>query len=263
MNIGRVIKVFMEKIKITCTEHGDYMQVMTSRINGHRCQECYFNTQRGNFRIDTDVYLQDFKEVHGDTYDYSLVKFGGAETKIEIICKKHGSFWQAANVHREGHGCPRCAAEGASLRQSTEEAKAKIRTQMANYIKNNPTNKKNTKPELGCKEFLELNNLEYEHQYIVNDLKTGAWTYDFYVKEKNLLIETDGEYFHRKYEAYNRDRFKNRIAKEHGYVLLRLSDLNLDFSLIFESVEEIEKHTLLVMENRKQFVKDKNGDNIR
>jgi very-short-patch-repair endonuclease len=252
-----------DKIKIFCNEHGEYMQLMASRINGHRCQQCYFNTQRGNFRIDTDVYLQDFKEVHSERYDYSLVKFRGAENKIEIICKKHGSFWQSANVHREGHGCPECANEESSIRNSTEEAKARLRTQMANYIKNNATKKKDTGPELKCRAFLEMNNISYEQQYIINDLKTGSWAYDFYIKDMNLLIETDGEYYHRKYETYNRDKFKNRIAKEHGYVLLRLSDLNLDFPMLYKSIEEIEHHTCTVMENRKQFVKDKHGNNIK
>ena len=60
--------------------------------------------------------LFDFRSVHGDTYDYSLVEYKHSTTKIKIICKKHGLFEQIANVHRAGHGCPLCGSE---LRSST------------------------------------------------------------------------------------------------------------------------------------------------
>jgi hypothetical protein len=31
--------------------------------------------------------------------------------KVEIICYKHGSFFQRPNHHLKGHGCPRCMAD--------------------------------------------------------------------------------------------------------------------------------------------------------
>lgn len=249
-------------LTVTCPKHNEYEQVLNSRIAGYGCQQCYFDAKLGQYRIDQAEYLRKFNEMHGDLYDYSLVKFCGAEGKIDIICKvpDHGIFSQAANVHAAGHGCSKCMADENSLRNSTDEAKAKRRVDHANYIKNNPTKNKNTEPELKCKAFLNKNNIEFEHQYIVLDPKYGAWTYDFYLKDLNLLIETDGEYYHRRHESLNRDKIKNKIADQYGYNLLRLSDLNLDFSMIFKDMLEIKAHTINVMDERIKFVLEKYGD---
>jgi len=56
-----------------------------------------------------DEYLKRFAIAHGDTYDYSAADYKGALTKIEIICKQHGSFWQLPVSHSKGIGCPECA----------------------------------------------------------------------------------------------------------------------------------------------------------
>ena len=53
--------------------------------------------------------IESFRLVHGNRYDYSLVEYKGAGDKIEIICTKcHNVFWQAANNHKKGQGCPIC-----------------------------------------------------------------------------------------------------------------------------------------------------------
>ena len=46
-------------------------------------------------------------------------------------------------------------------------------------------------------------------------------------------------------------------------ITLRLSDLNLDFSLIFESYENIRKHTMQVMADREKYIKEKYDNNIK
>ncbi len=47
--------------------------------------------------------------MHGQHYDYSRVIYKNAATKIEIICKQHGSFSQRPNNHTSHkQGCPQC-----------------------------------------------------------------------------------------------------------------------------------------------------------
>lgn len=46
------------------------------------------------------------RQVHGNKYDYSKVKYVNLLTKVEIICPDHGSFWQVPKSHLAGHGCP-------------------------------------------------------------------------------------------------------------------------------------------------------------
>jgi len=52
-----------------------------------------------------------FCEVHGDKYDYSRVEYVRTHTSVEIICYKHGSFWQKPAHHKQGYGCPVCGGE--------------------------------------------------------------------------------------------------------------------------------------------------------
>lgn len=48
---------------------------------------------------------------HGNSYDYSLVDYVDCNTDVEIICRKHGNFWQKPVYHLRGHGCPICSNE--------------------------------------------------------------------------------------------------------------------------------------------------------
>lgn len=48
---------------------------------------------------------------HGDRYDYSKCNYTSASSKVEIICLKHGSFFQTPDNHTHGQGCPLCGKE--------------------------------------------------------------------------------------------------------------------------------------------------------
>jgi len=61
-------------------------------------------------------------KVHSNKYDYSESEYINKETKLKIICKIHGSFWQIPNNHWKGQGCPDC---GGSRRLTFEEFKNK------------------------------------------------------------------------------------------------------------------------------------------
>lgn len=231
-------------IQINCPVHGWYRQKMSSRIKGHGCQKCYHAQRVQRTFIDTEAYFKEFFNKHGDRYDYSKVYLTRAEGKIEIICKQHGSFWQAANVHKAGHGCPSCAKEEALLR---------IPTMLANSLKSGKT--KDTKPELACKKFLEGHEISYIAQYEVNH-GTYSAIYDFYLPDKNLIIEVDGEYWHSTKKQASRDKFKTMLAINAGHLILRISDSDLNFSLIFSSVETIKSNNKMLMENRKDRLRD-------
>lgn len=63
----------------------------------------------------TETFIKKAKEKHGDFYDYSCVDYKGSREKVEIICPKHGSFWQRADVHLSGKGCYLCGHEKTGL----------------------------------------------------------------------------------------------------------------------------------------------------
>lgn len=54
-------------------------------------------------------FIEKAKNRHGDKYDYSKVEYTDSTTKVCIICKKHGEFWQTPQGHVRGQGCPKCA----------------------------------------------------------------------------------------------------------------------------------------------------------
>lgn len=64
-------------------------------------------------KITTEIFIQRAKEKHGNKYDYSKVKYLSNDTKVEIICPIHGSFWQTPNNHYKG-GCSKCGVETSS-----------------------------------------------------------------------------------------------------------------------------------------------------
>lgn len=60
--------------------------------------------------IDKNLYCtNNFKDVHGELYDYSLVKYVKNKFKVKIICKVHGEFEQTPRGHLVGKGCEKCA----------------------------------------------------------------------------------------------------------------------------------------------------------
>lgn len=77
--------------------------------------------------------ISDFKKVHGDKYDYSLLKsfiesgeYGGVKTKLPIVCPEHGLFWQSYHHHAyRRHQCPKCVKNG--VKYTLEEYKKKIK----------------------------------------------------------------------------------------------------------------------------------------
>jgi hypothetical protein len=64
-------------------------------------------------KLTTEEFTEKAKLVHGDTYDYSLVDYKDSKEKVEIVCKKHGSFSQIPSNHLFGSGCLKCGNESA------------------------------------------------------------------------------------------------------------------------------------------------------
>lgn len=89
----------------------------------------------------------------------------------------------------------------------------------------------NTDIEIKTKEFLNELNVKYIFQYFLQN-KQNKYCFDFYIPDKKLLIEVDGDYWHgnpkiyktlNKDQIYNkkRDERKNKFVKELGLNLLR------------------------------------------
>jgi len=95
--------------------------------------------------ITTEDYIESAKKVHGDRYDYTKVNYESGRKKLEIICKKHGSFLQEANSHKQGHGCKQCSDEQKILtksqfiKQANKIDKSKFNYSLAEFSKTRRT----------------------------------------------------------------------------------------------------------------------------
>ena len=57
----------------------------------------------------TDEFISKAVLIHDNFYNYSSVSYINGNTQIEIICPKHGSFYQTPHSHLQGKGCQKCA----------------------------------------------------------------------------------------------------------------------------------------------------------
>lgn len=102
------------KVKIICPEHGLFLQRPVNHIRDIGCSKCSHTAAGLERRLSTEEFIRRAKLVHSDKYDYSNVNYTTAHEKVEITCKKHGSFWQSPATHTMGNkaGCPGCAMSG-------------------------------------------------------------------------------------------------------------------------------------------------------
>lgn len=86
-------------------------------------------------KLTLETFLERAKVKHFDTYDYSKSIYNGVDSKIIIICKKHGEFLQSPYNHTNGAGCIKCAHDSykGSWKFSNWEASAKISKNFNGY----------------------------------------------------------------------------------------------------------------------------------
>lgn len=92
------------KVILTCRTHKDFEQIPSNHIRGWGCPKCA-NSLKASTAED---FIAKAREIYGDKYDYTSVRYQNNKEKIEIICYLHGSFFQTPNTHLDFHGCPRC-----------------------------------------------------------------------------------------------------------------------------------------------------------
>ena len=113
-------------------------------------------------KITTEVFINRARNVHGDKYDYSKVEYVGYKKKVCIICPEHGEFWQRADVHLSGIGCPMCSKKHKYTTDEFIKQAKEIHSDKYDYSK---TQYKGGKRKLCiiCPKHGEFWKLPYEH----------------------------------------------------------------------------------------------------
>ena len=116
-------KNYETPVKLICNTHGIFLQKPHAHLDGRGCKMC-----GGSNLLTIKDFLARAKKVHGNKYNYSRVVYTNSESKIEIICKKHGIFFQRAGSHLRGEGCSACSG--------TKKLTTKIFIERANKVHN-------------------------------------------------------------------------------------------------------------------------------
>ncbi len=59
-------------------------------------------------RSTLEEFINKSNDRHDHLYDYSKSEYMNSRSKITIICKTHGEFYQKPYIHLGGSGCPEC-----------------------------------------------------------------------------------------------------------------------------------------------------------
>lgn len=196
-----IYRLSHEKIEIICKKHGSFWQMVSNHLRGAGCMKCKSELFSKLRKYSFEMHVENFRKRHGDIYDYSKANYMDYNTKIEIICPKHGSFWQTTNTHSMGSGCPYC---------SKSKAEGRIR------------------------EWLINNGVSFIPQHFFSDCKNIRYLYfDFFLSAYNTCIEYDGELHYKPYrksssgqkklqETQRNDKLKNEYCEKMHIKLVRI-----------------------------------------
>jgi len=92
-------------VTVRCKKHGPFEVTPSRHLKGVRCKKCYWDGQTQS----TEGFVESAKRIHGDMYDYSETDYINNDTKVAIICKEHGAFYQLPRSHISSRaGCAAC-----------------------------------------------------------------------------------------------------------------------------------------------------------
>jgi len=196
---------------LICKKHGEFLQTPSSHLGKKGCAIC-----GGTKALDSVIFKQKAKNIHGETYDYSKVEYSNNKTKIIIICKEHGEFLQKPNAHLSGNGCNKCS-KNKKLDTKTFINKAKeIHGETYDYSKVEYINC-STKVTIICKEHGEFSQLPSGHLTGKGCGICGGRT-----KLDNKLFISKAKEVHGETYDYSKVEYVNSeikvliICKEHG-----------------------------------------------
>lgn len=211
------------KINIVCKHHGIFKQRIDHHLSGSGCPKCVGRNKN------TLELIDNYKKIHKDKYDYSLVTYKNANTKIKIICPNHGVFEITSRQHLKGVNCGSCERERIALsqRKTTDHfiKSAKLTHgdmydySLVNYVKatipvtiickkHGEFNQiprshikgsgcpicKESKGEKKIRLWLKKNKINFNSQHKFSDCKNiRTLPFDFYLPNHNLCIEYQGE----------------------------------------------------------------------
>ncbi|GHA31633.1 DUF723 domain-containing protein [Photobacterium aphoticum] len=221
-----------EKVIIICSKHGEFKQTAIAHLNGGGCKACGHERTNASKSYDKTKFIEDAKAVHGEKFDYSMVKYKGSAKPVTVICPEHGPFTTTYEHHaKRGQSCPSCRNRDMDTDKFIQRSR-EIHGDKYDYSKAKYTVAKgrvciicpehgdfkqvawNHMDGIGCpycfdwqnskgsqriESWLKENDIDFEREKKFDDLYTFSTSrkyhlrFDFFIPNCNLLIEYDGK----------------------------------------------------------------------
>jgi hypothetical protein len=96
-----------ESVLMVCPIHGEFEQTPAVHLRGCGCQKCGMIKRDAKNRRTIDEFIAKAILVHGNKFDYSLIKeYVNSKTDVSIKCNTCGHVFQCTpNEHLRGCGC--------------------------------------------------------------------------------------------------------------------------------------------------------------
>jgi hypothetical protein len=180
---------------ISCPVHGIFKQTPNNHLTGHGCNICSKDKNRKHAKTNAE-FIINANKIHGNIYDYSIVNYKNAHSKVDIICKEHGIFKQGSTNHLSGQGCAKC---------NISKSKSEI---------------------------LWLDSLNIEEKYRQKCLKINGRLYKVDALKENIIYEFLGDYWHGNPKKFSSDLLNKQVKKTYG----DLYKSTLERLKLFESI---------------------------
>lgn len=103
-------------VDVICPIHGKFsVQAKKMLWEDYVCPEC---AKQRKLDKNRDEAIKECRKLYNDYYEYDLDLYKNMNTKIRMICPKHGDFMMSLKYHIKGHKCPKCAIEESAIKRS-------------------------------------------------------------------------------------------------------------------------------------------------
>lgn len=95
-------------IEYVCPKHGLRKTKARNLLAGYGCKLCARELVKEKLTWSQEKFLEEAEKVNKGRCDLSKVKYINNNTKIEVVCPEHGSYWVLPRTFLSGHRCPKC-----------------------------------------------------------------------------------------------------------------------------------------------------------
>lgn len=242
------------KGNVGCPEHGVFEAKPHNLLAGKGCPKC-----NGGIKLNQVEFIERVIIIH-PTYDFSKFIYAGWNVNGKVICPLHGLFETFPNNLLNGFGCGRCSGRNKTTEDFVNEVslinkkddfskfvyincrtKGIVICPLHQMYEASPSNLlkgtgcpkcKESKGEKFISNWLKNNNIEFISQKKFSTCKNiRELPFDFYIQNKNLLIEYDGRHHYKAInffggekglaERMKNDSIKTNWSIENDFLLIR------------------------------------------